>query len=863
MSWFRPGQSAEASGHEINAVIDQWTQDSSAAKDRTLELIRTGHMIMGPAVVLGLLLVVSGSNLTVAALIYLSGLIAVLGLVPRRIQAVALSAFDLLLIAFVSTSDPRIWLALIVPAAAAMTIGWLVSPRATWALYVVGVASMAAAAYESQPDGWEIAIAVFAGTTAALNVNNLVIVGPGRDGVLRVADLVESLPVIVWESDPRSGALTRAVGWIDELLGYTATEWRMLPVARRVHRDDLHEYLESSARAVELDEPITHEFRLRCSDGSAIGVREVVRRVAVGDRFVLRGVILDITEEAVAREAVERLAAVVAHQMEPLLVIAPRRSADEELMILQVNRAFAAMAAIDPAVASGRGLTAVAPWLPKSIVADLDDFVTTGRAGGRDEIEIRTPRGGRVFDYSLVGLPDDSVAVQFVDVTDRRHATDLIRHQAFHDPLTGLPNRTLLFDRLAHALSAMQRDGADVGLLWMDLNQFKEINDTLGHMYGDELLTTIGDRLRLLSRESDTVARLGGDEFAMVVAGATHHQLGEIADRVFDEVKLPVMLGGIEVEVSASIGGAVAPLHGDDAHTLLQRADIAMYDAKRSGVPYRLYARDDDRHSLDRLTLMGELKNLLGDQLRVWFQPKVDLRSGHVVELEALARWEHPRLGLLGPAKFIELCEVSGIISELTFRVLDLALAAASDWPEIRVAVNVPVRNLYDRTLPTQVGDKLDLYGVAADRLILEITEREIMEDHRAIFDVLEDLHGRGVKISIDDFGTGFSSLTHLRRLPISEIKIDQSFVSGMLDRENDYIIARSIIDLAHNLGHRVVAEGIEDTATLDLLRGLGCDAAQGFLFSRPGPVERIRQRMAAGPAIDEHGRLAWSTASS
>jgi diguanylate cyclase (GGDEF)-like protein/PAS domain S-box-containing protein len=652
--------------------------------------------------------------------------------------------------------------------------------------------------------------------------------------------------------------LTRVVGWVESLLGYTPTEWRDLPVSRRVHPDDLAAYRLDAASVGEAD---VREVRLRCADGSNLRVREVVRQMAVGDRRYFRGVILDIAEEAAVREEVDRLAAVVANQSEPLLVVAGREAAAIEPRVLQMNPAFAALAGIDAAEGGGRLLADVAPWLPASVRADLDDVLDSGRVADRDDVEIATPTGVRTFDYELVVLPDGAVGVQFADVTDRKHATELIRHQAFHDPLTSLPNRSLLFDRLTQALAGLRRDGTTVGLLPLDLNQFKEINDTRGHGYGDELLTTVGVRLSDMMREVDTVARLGGDEFAIVLNGASEADLQEISGRVADAVKAPVRLEGIEVEVTASIGGAVAPTHGTDAHTLLQRSDIAMYDAKRSGTPYRLYVPDDDRHSLDRLTLMGELRHLLDGGLRVWFQPKVDLRTGRVHEMEALARWQHKRLGLVGPGQFIGLCEVSGLVADLTFAVLDQALDTIKDWPDQRVAVNVPVRNLYDRRLPDAVMDKLNAAGIAPDRLILEITEREIMEDHRAIVDVLGALHEQGVRISIDDFGTGFSSLTHLRRLPLHEIKIDQSFISGMLDRENDYIIARSIIDLAYNLGHRVVAEGVEDTATLALLRGLGCDIAQGFLFARPGPSERLRRQIESGPALDDEGILARGNA--
>ena len=859
LSRVQPGLSGPPgdSGAELDELIEQWTHDRSAVRDRTLELIRVGHVILGPLAVSGVFIAFPSAALVTAGMIYLLGPVSVLVFLPRRRQAATLAMFDLLLIGHVSSLDPTVWQALLVPAVTAMTIGWLVSTRATWVLWVVGCGAISLAALSLQPPGgWYITL-VFVSATAALNFNNLKILGEGRDSILRVADLVDWLPVIVWEADITTFELTRAVGWVEELLGYSPAEWRSMPVARRVHPEDLQRYLIDAAEVTEGEE---REVRLRCADGSALRVREVVRLVEVADRRYLRSVILDIAEEAAAREEVDRLAAVVANQSEPLLVIAGRSLVDTPPRVLQVNPAFAALAGVEASAAGGQTLDTIAPWLPATIRADLADLLLSERVADRDDVEIMMPSGSRSFDYGLVALPDGSVGVQCADVTDRKQATELIRHQAFHDPLTALPNRSLLFDRLSQALATMQRDNTTVGLLLLDLNQFKEINDTLGHGYGDELLTTVGISLNELMRDVDTVARLGGDEFAVVVGGANEGDLLEISARMADAIKQPVKLGGIEAEVTASIGGAVGPTHGADAHVLLQRADIAMYDAKRAGMPYRLYVRDDDRHSLDRLTLMGELRHLLDDGLRVWYQPKVDLQTGLVQEMEALARWQHQRLGLLGPGQFIELCEVSGLIADLTFAVLDQALDTIKDWPGQRVAVNVPVRNLYDRNLPDAVAQRLEERGISADRLILEITEREIMEDHRAIVEVLEAMHKQGVRISIDDFGTGFSSLTHLRKLPVHEIKIDQSFISGMLDRENDYIIARSIIDLAHNLGHRVVAEGVEDTATLELLRGLGCDAAQGFLFARPGPAERIRRQIDSGPALDTDGTLAWNT---
>jgi len=857
IGWFRnrPG-----TGGTIDDVFGEWINDFEVSRDRTIDKTRRTHFFVVPTVATVVILAQPDALILVLSALTFLVLLAIGRFPSRSIQAGAMALLDIVLIGFVASGSPTAWVALLVPLAAAMSVGWLVSRTMTWALWLSAVVAMGAAAVSAHPPGAAVSLLSMAVTLAALNVNNLTLLGEGRHSVLRVADLVESLPVVVWETEADGETIIRAIGHVAALTGYTPTQWMDIPTENRVHADDLKKYRAARESARESQVPVVSEVRLKTRDGSHVGVREVIRAVGNPDSLHLRGVTLDVTDEVSAREAVDRLAAVVDNQSDPLVVVAPRKSAEVEPTIVHMNPAFARLAQYEGERLSGGNLWEVAPWLPNTVRADLDDMVTTGRASDRDDLSVATPKGTRNFDFEIVPLPDGSAAIQFTDVTDRRHAIELIRHQAFHDPLTALPNRTLLFDRLSQALAAIARDGSSVGLLLFDLNQFKEINDTLGHAYGDQLLTTIATRLALMVRPQDTVARLGGDEFAMVIGGATVEQMGDIAKRAGDEIRRTIEVGGIGVEVAASIGGAVAPMHGDDPHVLLQRADVAMYDAKRSGMPYNLYVPDNDRHSVDRLTLMGELSGLIGDELRVWYQPKIDIRTGHVFGLEALARWQHPRMGLLGPGQFIELCELSGMISQLTFRVLDEALAVMTSWPGQRVAVNVPVRNLYDRTLPEVVARKLSDAGVEPSRLTLEITESEIMEDHRTVVEVLEEIHDLGIGVSIDDFGTGFSSLTHLRRLPIHEIKIDQSFVSGMLDNENDYMIARSIIDLSHNLGHQVVAEGIEDTATLTLLRELGCDIGQGYLFARPGPIERIRNQVSSGPALDSSGILIWNS---
>ncbi len=424
---------------------------------------------------------------------------------------------------------------------------------------------------------------------------------------------------------------------------------------------------------------------------------------------------------------------------------------------------------------------------------------------------------------------------RIVAVASRR-----LRHQALHDALTDLPNRTLLYERMEYAISEARRPGGMAALLLIDLDRFKEVNDTLGHDYGDRLLMEVARRLCDTIRRNDTLARLGGDEFAVLMRDVPQRAAAvELAGRLKDALARPFSLDGVTAVLDASIGIAFCPDHGNDVNLLVQRADVAMYDAKRSRTTIATYSEERDPYSAARLQLLGELRAAIGaGELVLHYQPKVAVGSGEVLGVEALVRWEHPSRGLLAPSEFVPLAERTGAIGELTRWVLDTALAQCRAWRDagldMTMAVNLAAPSVLDEALPELVRERLESWRVPGDRLECEISEHTVMVDPQRALGVLERLRALGVRLSLDDFGTGHSSLAYLKRLPLDEVKIDRSFVIGMSDDPDDAAIVRSTIDLARHLGLQVVAEGVESAETLRDLAELSCDVAQGFYLSRP-----------------------------
>ena len=413
---------------------------------------------------------------------------------------------------------------------------------------------------------------------------------------------------------------------------------------------------------------------------------------------------------------------------------------------------------------------------------------------------------------------------------------------ATHDALTGLPNRVLFADRAAQVLAVAAREGSSPAVLMLDLDRFKEVNDTLGHLYGDLLLMQVAQRLSTVLRPGDTVARLGGDEFALLLSDGGSGAGAEVAIRIALVLEAPFVLGDSTFGIEASVGIAAAA--SDEQPTLeelLRQADIAMYKAKAARSGFAHYAASNHDGTPNRLTLLCELRQGLDcEEFVVYYQPKIAVDTGELVGVEALVRWQHPTRGLLLPAEFIALAEESTLIHRLTTVVLDSALHCCRTWLEqglrLPVAVNVSARSLCDPQFPALVSDRIANAGVPASLLTIELTEGTALAHPGVALRILQKLRDTGVHISVDDYGTGYSTMAYLKNLPVTELKIDQTFITGLSNDPHDAAIAHSATELGHNLGLSVVAEGVEDEMTLTTLKSIGIDVAQGYHIGRPMP---------------------------
>lgn len=533
--------------------------------------------------------------------------------------------------------------------------------------------------------------------------------------------------------------------------------------------------------------------------------------------------------------------------------------------IVYANDAFAQLVGLDSEITHVRSLYDVIVPAEREAFRDrVDTHIRSGRSITTDVPIQRRDGERRYLEIALkpFGRAGDALVMIARDVTDRTYAENALAHQALHDILTGLPNRTLLNDRLEHAILESRRRTEPLALLLIDLDQFKVVNDSFGHHVGDALLTQVGPRFQAHLREADTVARLGGDEFAVILPGTDHSEAGRVAATLLKALERPFVVEAEAFPIGASVGIAMYPAQGDSASVLLQKADIAMYAAKAElGNGYTVYAPEHERHGADRLALLAELRTAIeSDALFLEFQPEVSLRSGRATAIEALVRWRHAERGIVPPTMFIPFAEQTGLITPLTEWVITRALREAGAWRDaghdVPVAVNLSTRNLLDPLFPEQVQRALEAAGVPASALRFEITESVLLAEPERSMITLGELRDLGVRLALDDFGTGYSSLAYLNKLPLQEVKIDRSFVHKVCTPgDSSSTIVQATVDLGHRLGFEVVAEGVETQCAWDRLVELGCDIVQGFHIARPMAGESVVRW------LDELGRIPGASA--
>ncbi|MCH8921085.1 MAG: EAL domain-containing protein, partial [Chloroflexi bacterium] len=650
-----------------------------------------------------------------------------------------------------------------------------------------------------------------------------------------------------------------------EMLGFTDDELGSMTFADITHPDDVEqsrtvygEFLEGKRDQAQMQK------RYCAKDGRILSCNTAISAVRNpnGEIQYFVAMIENVTERKQAEEALGRLS----RQNELLLNSAGEGiyGLDLEGKTTFVNPAAARMIGWEVKELIGKPQHDILhhskpdgspyPWASCPIYAALND----GSVNHVDS-EVFWRRDGTSFpvEYASTPILDErgelaGAVVTFRDITERKQAEETIKHLAYHDALTNLANRTMFEDRLAVTLAQARRKGRMAAVMFLDLDQFKVVNDTVGHALGDRLLQSVAERLTGLVRDGDTVARVGGDEFTLLLAEVERvEEVAEVAERVLDALRQPWVLNGHEFRITTSIGIAMFPSDGEDADSLLSNADTAMYRAKDQGRDnYKLYTPAMNARIVERLALENSLRHgLERGEFLVYYQPQVDIASGKIVGMEALVRWQHPERGLVFPAEFIPVAEETGLIVPLGEWVLRTACAQNKAWqeagfPPMRVAVNLSARQFQQRDLIEEVDVVLKETGLEARWLQLEITEGMAMQDVESNIAVLRKLREMGVQIAIDDFGTGHSSLSYLSRLPIDVIKIDQSFIQDLTTDPNDAAIARSIIVMAHNLKLKVIAEGVETEEQLAFLKKRRCDEMQGYLFSKPAPAEAFEEML-------------------
>lgn len=676
--------------------------------------------------------------------------------------------------------------------------------------------------------------------------------------------IVEHIPEVIWVSDHAKNQILYISPGYETIWGRSVESLYAFPRSwiEAIHSEDRERVLNASLTK-QISGEYDEEYRIVRPDGTIRWIRDRAFPVrgAADEATQIVGIAQDMTRtkelEFSLRHSEIRLSGILTIAADAIV------SADQNQQVILFNKGAEQIFGYPAEEVIGRPLDMLMPGhlgaLHRGHVQKFGAGPVASRLMGERDCEIigrrkdgtEFPAVASISKWKRNGETIYTAIVR--DVTENRKTEETIRRLAYYDVLTGLPNRTAFSDRVREALLRHSADQATLAILLLDLDRFKEINDTLGHHRGDLLLQQVARRLQEVLRPTDTVARLGGDEFGMILPLSTAGDAAVVVNKIQKMLEEPFEIEALPVAVEISIGIALAPDHGENPESLIQRADVAMYAAKKKGIGYAVYALELDSHSPRRLALMGELRRAIErGQLFLVYQPKIDLRTGHVIDVEALVRWNHPTVGMISPDQFIAPAEQTGLIHPLTEFVIHEALRQCKEWHQagrmVCVAVNLSVRNLQDPNLEGRIRSAIETSGLEPKCLELEITESAIMADAEKAMNVIEALSRMGIRFAIDDFGVGFSSLGYLQKLPVGSIKIDRSFVKNMATHEGDAAIVRSAIELGHNMGKKVVAEGVEDAATLEKLIALGCDSAQGYHISRPIPMEELCRWLARPP---------------
>jgi diguanylate cyclase (GGDEF)-like protein/PAS domain S-box-containing protein len=682
---------------------------------------------------------------------------------------------------------------------------------------------------------------------------------------LEAKSLIDKLPAIVYVADVGvDGKWHYVSSGAQAILGFSPEEWMADPGlwARQIHPDDRARVFD---REDELGEPaVPEEYRMRHRDGATVWVRDEAALVSDAQGRVLwHGVLSDITARKLAEAELERRAeqqAAVArlgkHALEGVDVTALMHDALEEATrILGVATGavleqpsdggaliLRAGLGLSPAVGLARGQRVSKSRLPDGVTAQIE---SRDSSWGILWLAVAVEQSPGPTDIDFV----QALANILADAIQQRATEDDIRYQALHDPLTGLPNRVLFLDRLGHALA---RPGAEVAVVLLDIDNFKLVNDSLGHSAGDKLLMEIAPRLQTALGPGDTIARLGGDEFVVLLEEIPDERsAARVAERIVAAFDLPFDLSAGEHFAKASLGIALADGDGSVPASLIRDADAAMYQAKGRGrARFEIFDGAMRTRTVERLSVENDLRRALErNELCVAYQPIVSLRDGSLVSVEALLRWQHPTRGLLSPAEFIPVAEDSGLIEPIGRWVMDVACMQAAHWhaaqPDSRplgICVNLSVRQFNQRDLEATVANALALAGIEPSTLCLEITESVLLEESEKVSETITRVAQHGVRFALDDFGTGYSSLAYLTRLPIDALKVDRSFVEALGSDSRSTAITTAIVRMAQALSIDVIAEGVETASQVDALRGLRCELAQGFYFHRPLKAHAISE---------------------